>query len=590
MNGPFWMVFVNVLASITLLAGCLIFRFIYPKKKIHLFYLLILISLLPLISILRTGVYESGDFTTHVMEEMSFYQALQHGEFIPRWAGEMNATYGYPAFIFTYPLPFYLMAVFHTIGFSFITSVKLLLAASFFFSGIFMYLFLKKEVSKMAAFVGSVFYLFAPYHLIDLHFRADVGEVLAFVFFPLTLFAAKSLIHSKSLKWFFLEIISYSLLLLSHPALSFVGFVIVPLYTAVFIINQKKGWKILILQQILCVISALLLTTFYWYPILNELPFTHSHVFEHTVTFIKPTELLFSPWRFGLLFQGHKGELSFLLGYAQLLILLFAIILLFKKRIHEKEKKLLLISLLITFFAIFMALNISKPLWTNIPFIMSFQYSYRFLGIIIVSVSIVAAIVANNIKKKWLIIFLCFIAIFQTILNWGNRKVLPNVNDTIVQSEIPFIAFKGSPLAQAITVWSDSKYPWATTIPTRHLEIIKGIGTIKDLERTNIEHEYIVEANIPLTVRENTLYFPGWTAYIDYKQQPIHILTKSKPKGLISFTIPHGLHKITVTFSDTVAVSLGKIISATSVVLLLFSTIFYNFLKRRTLLFIKSKK
>src|SRR5215469_357206 len=110
--GPYWMVLVNVIASFLLLAGTICYRYVYPKRSVNLFFLLLLISILPVISIFRAGVYQSGDMTFHVSEEMVFYKSLAEGNSVPIWGGDMNGTYGYPLFMFFYPLPFYLISVF----------------------------------------------------------------------------------------------------------------------------------------------------------------------------------------------------------------------------------------------------------------------------------------------------------------------------------------------------------------------------------------------------------------------------------------------------------------------------------------------
>src|SRR5258706_7824654 len=166
MHDPYLMVFISGISFVILLLGILFYRFIFPKKKINLLVLLILISILPLISMLRPGDYESGDFNIHVYRIMSFYDSLSEGNIMPSWSEERNATYGNPLFLFNYPLPYYIVSFFHFLGFSFVTSMKILLGATFFFSGIFMYLAMKKIVkNELAAFTAAVFYLFNPYHL-----------------------------------------------------------------------------------------------------------------------------------------------------------------------------------------------------------------------------------------------------------------------------------------------------------------------------------------------------------------------------------------------------------------------------------------
>ena len=548
--------------------------------------LFILIACLPLVSILRSGTYESGDLSTHIMQEIYFYKLLFQGDFFPIWAGGMNATYGYPSFLFTYPLPYYIMSVFHFIGFSFINSAKLLLAVSYLLSGIFMYLWLRKEVGVKGAFVGGLFYLFAPYHLIDLHFRADIGEILAFVFLPLSLFAAKNYILTKEIRWFVLEVFSFAFLILSHPAVSISGIPIVLLYIFVLHFRLKHAERIkLFFAHIAAFIVSILVTSFYWIPLLYQLGFTHHPDFAKNLAFVKFHELFYSPWRYGLLFQGHKGELAFLIGYAQLLILCIAIIFLFRKKFKKYEKNLILLSLILFASLSLMMLEISKPLWYTIPFIKNFQFTYRLLGPTMLVIAVIAAIVASNIKNSKFIIFICLLVVFSTILNWGNRGSVPEITDKILEEQIPFTATNGAAFSQAITIWSDPKDPFARSIPTKHMDIIKGKGEIKELYRINTRHEYSVDAKTQLIVKENTLYFPGWHVYIDHIPQKIEILYSSSPKGVISFTVPPGKHTVEVVFKDTLVVILGKIVSMVTLILL-FGIVF---IKRNFIIMIKKR-
>lgn len=221
MNGPVIMVLTSSICVVLFCVIGLIYQFIYPKKVISPLLLVILISLLPLVSILRPGSYESGDLSRHAMVGMSFFQSLIERDFHPIWSRDLNATYGYPLFMFTYLLPYYAISFFHVLGFGFLNSTKLVLAFSFTLSGVGVFFWLKEELKKdIAALTGTLFYLFAPYHLIDLHFRADIGEIIAFTCIPFVLLAIKRTFNSPSLDWIFTGSLSLALLVLSHQATS----------------------------------------------------------------------------------------------------------------------------------------------------------------------------------------------------------------------------------------------------------------------------------------------------------------------------------------------------------------------------------
>ena len=61
------------------------------------------------------------------------------------------------------------------------------------------------------------------------------------------------------------------------------------------------------------------------------------------------------------------------------------------------------------------------------------------------------------------------------------------------------------------TKWADKNHFWFDTQPKKHIEITGGIGTVSQISRTSTQHTYVLYAKTPVTLRENTLWYPGWT-------------------------------------------------------------------------------
>lgn len=266
---PYRMIVVNLFTSLSL--G--IFLFVYTnklKKKIHPLLLITLIGILPLISIARKGTYESGDLSINVVKLIAYVQSFLNGNIPPIWAADLNASYGYPLFLFTYPLPYFLAFIIKMIGFSYVGSIKLLLAITYLVSGYFMYLFLNDFLRKKSALVGTIFYLFAPYHLIDMHFRVTIGEMTSFVFLPLILFGINKLSTNIKMFYFVLTSFSISLLLFSHQAISlaFIPFSI----TYVFFLKliNKRMRLTNFIYILFSYLVGFLLSAFYFIPVLIE--------------------------------------------------------------------------------------------------------------------------------------------------------------------------------------------------------------------------------------------------------------------------------------------------------------------------------
>ncbi len=578
----------SLFASIVVGLGIFFYVKRHPKN-INFLALLLILSFLPVISIFRPGSYQSGDMSAHVTFAISFFKALIDGSIIPRWGMDLNYTFGYPSFLFIYLLPYYLISFLHAVGFPFLLGTKLIYALGFILSGVTMYFFAKKELGKLGGFIAAIFYLFAPYHLVDLHFRADIGEIVAFVFLPLLLLAIKNLFEKQTFfRWLFVSI-SFAFLILSHPAISVGSIPIIVTYIGYLFYFEKQNK----LKTILSIASSLgigvLLCTFYWFPLLEEIRFTSSSQYHFQILFPNFLEFIYSPWLGGFLFQGHKGELSYIIGYVQLLVIIFSPFVLFKKLLSKKQNIFILLMLTLFIVYFFLMQQISKPLWYIIPFIKNFQFSYRFLGPIMLFASLIAGALLSLIKTKKLLAIILVFVILSTILNWGNRKNVQELNEEFLIANVARSNINFAVMGQAIPKWADDQIhrPWLTSFPKNHLEIVAGNATITQLQRTTTQHKYLVNAQTPVMLLENTWYFPGWRILDNNKLVKTQVTTGNKP-GIMQFSLSTGTHIISVTFSDTWDRKLGNAISLITLISITFSAL-WVFTSQKLLLYLRKR-
>lgn len=555
MPDPYRMVTVNLISSLILIVGMLFYRFIFPKKRINLFFLLILISILPTISIFRTGAYESGDFNIHIYRAMEFYKTLSEGIIMPSWAGNLNATYGYPLFIFNYTFPYYIISLFHWIGFSFIGSLKIFLALNVVLSGIFMFLFTKKLFKKdLLAFTSSIFYAFAPYHLIDVHFKVVLGEILFFTILPLAFIFIYKLRNKISRNSALFFAISFSALLMSHVAIAlFAGLLI--LFYSLFCPLKKS--KILISYVAVTFSVSLLISLPAWLGpfLLSKYSFIQN-ITLGTVYFPALQDILYSPWRMGLLFQGPKGEISHLLGYAHLFVIISLLILLCRRKVPGKIYPEVLFWLISFFITIFLILPYSKLLWESLPIIKVIGSHRLFILTSFIS-SILAGYFALTLKKQWAIYLLIIVAVGSTILNWGQRRVIPEITDSVLKTNLWKSTSEGEAHFYANTKWVDVNNPWFSKLPDQHLEIIQGKGIVKEIKRTSIRHDYVINAQTPIVIKENTLYYPGWKLKSNYND----IFVYPGKRGIVNAKLPSGLQYVELVYGDVLPYKATKIIS-----------------------------
>lgn len=582
MVDPYRMVLVNIIASIILILCLLFYRFIFPRKNIPYPVILITLSLLPLISLLRKGTYESGDLTIHAMRTVTFSKILFEEHIRPVWTPNFNAGFGDPHYLFSYFLPYFLASILQKLGLSFIFSIKTLLAIFYIFSGIFMYIWIKYEFGVKSALIAAVFFLFAPYHLIDMHFRVTIAESMAFTFLPLCMFLASKIIKTLSLNSVLLLGISIALLITTHQITSLFFMPILISYSGLIYFLKTERSKKEIPYLLLSVIIGFGLSCFYWLPIVLESRFTSISQSTSVTSFLSISDLLYSPWRLGFLFQGHSGELSYLIGYTQLFVICLASILCF--RIKDRKTKFTTIYFLILLFIyIFLTLPYSEILWEKIPLLRYSQFPYRMLTFITLCVSVISGVIIKYYKSKIFFYFLISVTIFYTILNWGNRKTLPEINnDATLPSESTYLQ-PSSPIGTSanrdIILKGDN---------VKHIEII-GNATIRELTRTSTTHEYLISSKKQITVRENTLCFPGWNIYINNEKKDLIC----NSKAIVEFELPPGLHKFDLKFENTIDRKISILVSWITLLLtiaLFFLNRLFSFVSKNTDISSRKKK
>lgn len=576
MNEPRHMVMTYLFISIIYIILLGVYYFVYPKKKPHYLFLLISISLLSCLAIFRHGTYDTGDLSVHTSFAMFFYEELRSGVVIPQWSGNFFLNYGGPLFFFQYPLPYYMTAFIHQLSFNFLESTKILLTLSFVGSGLTMFYFIKSEFDEKRAFISSLFYLYAPYHLIDLNFRVSLGEIISFVFIPLIFLFTKRLLIKQNRKSFVALSLSVAFLILSHVATAAVSLILLFFY--VLIQDRKILSKKSLMTLSLSIALGIGITAFFLLPILFESRYVVYGLLKEVTDFKPLMGYLFSSFMYGFLFQGSDGNFAFILGYAQLVIILLSIYLIVQGKFQKYSKYLITFSLLGICILFFLMQRVAEPLW-NLPILNGFQFPWRLLTEISFLIAILTACVTSKMRSTIVYVLLAFFVIISTLLNWGNRKMLLKDDQAIYEHAIDFPDYTKKGYSDPnFTIWTDPKSSWIGVPPKAPIEIIIGRAKIVTLEHTSTYHEYILQAATPITIRENTLYFPGWEMEVNNKPYPFSY-TEKPYAGILTAQFDPGLYDIQLKFRDTPLRFYAKLLSLFSFGCLFF-VCFFTFRNR----------
>ncbi|MDO8270207.1 MAG: 6-pyruvoyl-tetrahydropterin synthase-related protein [Candidatus Levybacteria bacterium] len=564
-------VFVGFIAYLFFLG----FLYFVRRKKHFYFYLVLASSLLPLFSLLRTGVHQSGDFAINIVKSVDLWVSLSHGIFPAHWASLLNATYGYPLFLFTYPLPYYSIVFLKFLGFSFISSEKIMISVVFILSGIGMYLLTRTFLKPAQSSLASVLYLFAPYHLVDMHFRVALGELFAYAFLPYVFYFILQLRSKYTPTFHLLLSLSFFGLILSHQAITLVSTPFI--FLLPLLLKTRFKTNLYIYSALLI---SILLSSFYWLPLVTSIQYTHQVDYAKSIGFENPLLYLFSPWRYSFLYQGPIGQISFPMGFAQLSLVVFSLFLLVKKKIKKTEKKLLITLLLVLAFMSIMLLPIAEPLWKLLPFMTNFQFAYRLMLPISFVLALIGGLGASYIYDKRVIGIITLAAILITILNWGTRTVIPDITDSYLIKRTPLATYEGEGLQPASPRWRDSQNIWVEKLPASNIEILTGKAKIVSTKRTPILHAYSIFAEERTLFRENTFYFPGWNLYVNGEKCPFSYQDKEKT-NTIRFFLPPGKHQVSLKFENTRVITFANSVSLITFASFLLILTYFSIHKRK---------
>ena len=575
----------------------------------YLLSLLIFSLLLPAVwPLLKEGFFNANDAVWHISRLWQFHLSFSSGQIPVRWGPTLFYGLGYPAFIFNFHLPYYLMEIIYRLGFGLVDSYKIVLGLSFIFSGIFSFLFLRSLFPILPAIVGSLFFVYSPYRFATVYSRGAIGEALAIALVPLIFWFLE--LFRKGRKYSSpLFAFSIFLLIITHP---FIFLMFAPMILLYIILFSKKQIQGIFWFLIGCIASSFAILPYFFerkYLMVDE--FTKNAYLGHFPN-------LFSVFRIPL---GHADLGSpFQIGIVNWLVVLIVVITLLKFKGYMKKNLNYLIKLSIIFFAagIILMGRFSLILWEKLPFLSTILYPWRFINLLVFSSSICAAFLIYRLKNRFPHSFGRGSLIFaqgSLHLRLLRRSFFAQNNLIVALILIISVMFVsrhwwGSGWVGQIPT-SDEYYknyqetttaageftpkglsPHIANFTSKRIEILQGQGEIIQQTIENNRWEFKAKTTGDTFVKLSILNFPGWQA-TDYGNKiPIindFATTKNDYSGLIVLRLPSGDHKVKVAFSETPIRKLGNYLSLIFLFIIFFKMIQLKF-KRITFNKIRIKK
>lgn len=534
------------------------------------FWLLIFVSLLPLVAIFLTpDIPHTHDGAVHLPRLAAYYKALSDGQILPRWAGDLNFGYGLPLFNFIYHTPYLIAAPLIGMGVSLVLTFKLLLLISFLSAGIFMYAFTKKVFKNdRAALLVTLFYQFAPFRLVEMLVRGSLGELYTYAFLPLVLYGLASLFEKISLINISLTAIATLLLIISHNSISLVFFGVSLLYALFFARTSKNlFWALLALTL------GLMASSFYWVPAVIEHKYTHGDLYMKDLfrLHFPPISQFFIPNLFNnknLETQGIATQLGL---FHALALAGAAFWLLAKAKISWLYRRTLIFSLVLAAVAFFFMSRTSEFIWERISFLRQFQFPWRFLSLTsfataLTSVSFLALAASKKNLLYWLLLTLL---VASTVYYWYPPLGFDKATGEAAYWNYPLnTTFFG----ETDVIWSAGP---AKEYPSEPVTVAEGKANVSNYLKRSTLHTFQVHAETNSLLVDKTQYFPGWRVYVDDVKAPVEFQNPAW-RGLITFSVTPGEHMIKVIFEKSKIQFVSEIISWLTLFSLFFGLIIYR--------------
>jgi hypothetical protein len=517
----------------------------------------------------------TSDGVMHTIRFAAYYKEFMAGQFPVRWAHQFHYGYGTVLFNFVAPLAYVVSLPFIAIGLPLTAILKISFALTHIVGGVCMYLFGEKLFkSQKAAFVVALLYQFAPFRLVEMNVRGNLGSLYAYVLVPLLFFAILKMKDKVQYSSFVLTALSVALLALSHTILGYSFIALGALFCLLF----SKNIKALFIYMS-AFLTGIALAAFFIFPALLEQKFTNGYLFSKDVYLDHfPAWYKFIIPNFFDSQALRVAEISVQIGLFHLLSFCILVYLLLAKKIKKSQRAIVVFLIGITVVTFAFMQPIAKPLWEHIKLIRQFQFPWRFLAIIVFTTTVGAGYVFVSLKKltqKYVFIGLIFLIALSTLCYWRPTQGFDKPDETLYWS----YPLTTNYFSEVNSIWMGEE---PTTYSSKKVEIIGRGAQITNVVYDSTRHSFTTTSLQKSMVIDHTFFFPGWKLKLDDKPAAIQFQDPHY-RGLITFEVPPGTHKITVQFEQSKIQWLGNYVSLfTLLTLILFAPLkaLYKKIKR----------
>jgi hypothetical protein len=499
----------------------------------------VLLTLPALAPLARAGFFESHDGLFHVYRLAALDRAVRAGVLYPRWFPEFAFGYGQPVLNFYGSLSYYWGLPFTLLGADAILALKLVFASGLVASALGMYLFSRLHLDRGAAVGAAVVYACLPYHMVDLYVRGALAEFLAFVWFPLVLWAFHRLILDADKRKFpqmALAAAMLAALVLTHNLSALIFAPVLAAYILILLARTRHAHPLgrTFLTLTLTFALALVLTAFYWLPVLAEAQYVglgHGASSGYQDHLVSPSGLF--DWSPAYPYTDEPGVTpAFPLGWVQAAILVAAMILPLRRR---PGRWVAVFFLAVALLSTFMLTTPSLPVWKLFERGLAFlQYPWRFLALTVLATAFLAGALWSHVSR---FVPYGLLVAFSALFAWSlwhlpSRPIEPDLSvEAMWQMD--------RDIGQVGTTWTGEYLPiwvteqrWAISRSTPNPTLDSPTIPANQVKLTDVGYDryvFAIDAAQDTTLALHQFYYPGWQA----GGQVGSLANRSHPKGVL---------------------------------------------------------
>ncbi|HEY0379167.1 MAG TPA: 6-pyruvoyl-tetrahydropterin synthase-related protein [Pyrinomonadaceae bacterium] len=507
------------------------------------------VAVLALAPAMLRGVPSNIDLWNHYRLALPYYDSLRSGDLAPGWLAESSGGYGDPSFRFYPPGTYYLLASARALTGDWYSASLLSFTLLSVLGSLGVYFWARAFLPRGLAVWAGVFYTLMPYHVNELYQAFMLGEYAGCAVLPFCFAFVERICRRKERRDVVGLAASFAVLVVTHLPLTVIGGIGLLAYA---LLRMERGERVATVARLASGAAlGLAASAFYWVTMISEVSWVRTNTAQ--------TDLSVD-YRHNFLFQTFSPEnmnvwwMNFI-AFATLALVLPGAALFARGRVKRRGVR---VAGLLFLFAFLMATPLSRPVWAILRPLQEVQFPWRWLAVVSMAGSVVAASTLDFWTKKArgrgrpLALLVAGGVVVSVTLTFSHvvreaRYLSPQQFETILRS-IP-----GSPNVEY----------WATVWAARPLREMTGrveaahrTVNVKSWEPERRTFE-VGPGAAETEARVRTFYYPHWRATVNGRELPV----RAADDGALLVSLPADAVSVELEFREPVR---SRVAAATS--------------------------